>query len=79
MHDPRLACELAEMRSQLDLMGKTITRSAWSGARWPSAGPEMSEWHARMMAAEMEGEFVHQILDAAGRRCGRNRTAWKAR
>jgi flagellar biosynthesis protein FlhF len=70
VQDPRLALELAEMRRQLDLMGKTITRSAWNGARWPSAGPEMSEWHARLMAAEIEGELVHQILDAAGHRCG---------
>src|SRR5271166_5078416 len=31
-HQVRLAVELAEMRRQLDLMGKTITRSAWSGA-----------------------------------------------
>jgi len=66
--DARLARELAEMRRQLDLMGKTITRSAWSGARWPSASPEMSEWHARLMATDMEGELVHQILDAAERR-----------
>ena len=59
------------MRRQLDVMGKTITRSAWSGARWPSAGPEMSEWHARLMAADMEGELVHQILDSAERRAAR--------
>ena len=67
-HDTRLASELAEMRRQLDVMGKTITRSAWSGARWPSASPEMSEWHARLMATDMESELVHQILDAAERR-----------
>src|ERR1700691_4387532 len=68
-HDGRLAAELAEMRRQLDVMGKTITRSAWSGVR-PSAGPEMPEWHARLMATDMDGEIVHQILDAAERRCG---------
>jgi len=68
--DTRLACELAEMRRQLDLMGKTITRSAWSGARWTSASPGMSEWHARLMATDMEGELVHEILDAAARRAG---------
>jgi|SRR5450755_773540 flagellar biosynthesis protein FlhF len=66
--DARLACEVAEMRRQLDLMGKTITRSAWSGARWSSAHPEMSDWHARLMATDMEGELVHEILDAAERR-----------
>jgi len=65
--DARLACELAEMRRQLDLMGKTITRSAWSGTHWPSASPEMSEWHARLMATDMDGELVHQILAAAER------------
>ena len=69
-HDARLAREMAEMRRQLDVMGKTITRSAWSGARWPSASPEMSEWHARLMATDMESELVHQILDAAERRSG---------
>jgi len=69
-YEARLAGELAEMRRQLDLMGKTITRSAWSGARWPSASPEMPEWHARLMATDMEGELVHEILSAAERRAG---------
>src|SRR5580700_284885 len=69
-YDARLSRELAEMRRQLEVMGKTITRSAWSGARWPSANPEMSEWHARLTAADMEGELVHQILGAAERRGG---------
>ncbi len=67
--DARLARELAAMRRQLDVMGKTITRSAWSGAHWPSASPDMPEWHARLMATDMDGELVHQILDAAERRC----------
>ena len=66
--DDRLAREMAEMRRQLDVMGKTITRSAWSGTRWPSASPEMPEWHARLMATDMDGELVHQILDGAERR-----------
>ena len=68
--DARLAGELAEMRRQLDLMGKTISRSAWSGARWGCASPEMSEWHARLMATDMDGELVHEILSAAERRAG---------
>jgi len=67
-HETRLAAELAEMRRQLDVMGKTITRSAWSGTRWPSSQPEMSEWQARLMAADMDGELVHQILEAVERR-----------
>ena len=66
--DARLAMELAEMRRQLDLMGKTITRSAWSAARRPSASPDMPEWHAWLMAADMEPELANQILDAAERR-----------
>ena len=69
VQDARLSREMAEMRRQLEVMGKTITRSAWSGARWPSASPEMSEWHARLMATDMEGELVRQILEAAERRC----------
>ena len=68
--DSRLSRELAGMRRQLDAMGQTITRSAWSGARWPAASPEMSEWHARLMGTDMEGELVHQILEAAERRSG---------
>jgi flagellar biosynthesis protein FlhF len=69
-YDTRLATELAEMRRQLDVMGKTITRSAWSGARRSSAIPEMSEWHARLMATDMDNELVYQILDAVERRSG---------
>src|SRR5580700_1043945 len=37
--DSRMAREMAEMRMQLDALGKTITRSAWRGAGWPSSGP----------------------------------------
>lgn len=62
--DTRLARELAELRKQLDVMGKTITRSAWSGQRWSSAGPEMSDMHARLMAADIDGELVQQMVDA---------------
>ena len=65
--DPRLAVELAEMRRQLDRMGCAITRSAWGGARWSAAGPELAEWHAALMAADMDGDLVSQILDAAER------------
>jgi len=36
-HDGRLSRELAELRKQLDVMGKTITRSAWSGPRWTAS------------------------------------------
>ena len=66
--DVRLSRELAEMRRQLDVMGKTITRSAWSGAHRPSASPDMPEWHARLMAADIDGELVQEILDGAERR-----------
>ena len=66
--DSRLTRELAEMRRQLDVMGKTISRSAWNGAGQSSRHPEMSEWHARLMAADIDGDLVQQILDAAERR-----------
>jgi len=67
-YDERLSRELAELRRQLDVMGKTITRSAWNGPRWPSANPEIPEWHARLMAADIDGDLVNQILDGASRR-----------
>lgn len=67
-YDARLSRELAEMRRQLDVMGKTITRSAWSGSRWPSTDPELPEWHARLMAADLEAELADQILGSAARR-----------
>lgn len=69
-NESRLAVELAEMRRQLDVMGKTITRSAWSAAGWPSCRPEISEWHARLMAADLDGELAQRILGAAERRTG---------
>jgi len=67
--EARLAKELAEMRRQLDVMGRTITRSAWSSTRRPLAVPELSDWHARLMAADVDGEIVGQILDTVERRC----------
>ena len=66
--DVRLARELSELRKQLDVMGKTITRSAWSGSRWPADRPELPELHARLMAADIDGELVEQMMDAACRR-----------
>ena len=68
VQDARLAAELAEMRHQLDMMGKTITRSAWSGAHWSAAGPEMSEWHAALMAEDIDGAVVDEILGAIERK-----------
>ena len=67
-HDGRLSCELAELRKQLDVMGKTITRSAWSGPRWTSSNPALCDLHARLMSADIGGELAHQILDAVHQR-----------
>jgi flagellar biosynthesis protein FlhF len=64
----RLAHELAELRKQLDVMGKTITRSAWNGPRWPLASPLLSDLQARLMAADLDGELVNQILDTVYQR-----------
>jgi flagellar biosynthesis protein FlhF len=68
--DARLAQELAELRRQLDSMGRTITRSAWSGSRWASTNPAMADWHARLIAADLDPEFATQILDAVPPRAG---------
>ncbi len=65
--DARLAGELAEMRRQLDLMSRTITRSAWSGSRWAAGAPGLSEWHAALTAADIDGEIVCQILECVQR------------
>src|ERR1035441_2875531 len=73
--DARLAREMAEMRRQLDVMGKTITRSAWSGARWPSTSPEMPEWHARLMATDMDAELVRSGEPQATGRDGQDHYA----
>lgn len=69
-HGGRLARELAELRKQLDVMGKTITRSAWSGTRWTSSNPALCDLHARLMSADIGGELANQILDAAQQRFG---------
>ena len=66
--DGRLAYELAEMRRQIDLVSKTVSRAAWNGSR--AASPGMPEWYARLIAADIEGELVHEILEAAERRRG---------
>ena len=67
-HDSRLSRELAEMRRQLDVMGKTITRSAWNGPRWTSSNPALCDLHARLMSADVDGELAHEILDAVHQR-----------
>jgi len=69
-HGGRLARELAELRKQLDVMGKTITRSAWNGPRWTSSNPEMCDLNARLMSADISVDLAHQILDAAHQRTG---------
>jgi flagellar biosynthesis protein FlhF len=63
-HNIRLAQELAELRKQLDVMGRTITRSAWSGPRWSSGHPALADAHARLMAADLDSELVNQVLEA---------------
>jgi flagellar biosynthesis protein FlhF len=63
-YDARLAQELAELRKKLDVMGKAITRSAWSGSRWSSADPALSELHGRLMGADIDGDLVDEILQA---------------
>ncbi len=73
--DGRLARELAELRKQLDVMGKTITRSAWSGPRWSSSNPALSDLHSRLMAADISGELANQILDAVYHRSGERRVS----
>lgn len=74
----RLAQELAELRKQLDVMGRTITRSAWSGSRWSSADPAFSDLHARLMAADIDGELANEILETvyeqSAERASRNGT-----
>jgi flagellar biosynthesis protein FlhF len=65
--DPRLAVELAEMRRQLDVMGRTITRSAWGANRWSSAAPELSRWYAGLLAADLDADLASQILEAVER------------
>jgi len=67
-HDPRLARELAELRRQLEVMGKTITRSAWSGTPWSASHPAFADWHARLIAAELDEELVQQVLEAVQQR-----------
>ncbi|MFN7994733.1 MAG: hypothetical protein U0Q18_14090 [Bryobacteraceae bacterium] len=67
--ETRLAREIAELRRQLDTMGKTITRTAWTGANWAAVSPALAEMHSRLMAADIDGEISSQILDAAHRRC----------
>jgi len=72
--DARLARELAEMRRQLDLMGKTISRSAWSGTSWSAAHPGMSEWYSRLLAADLDGELSHEVLETARRSVAQDAT-----
>jgi flagellar biosynthesis protein FlhF len=62
--ETRLSLELSELRKQLEVMGKAITRSAWSGPRWSSACPAMSQLHARLMAADIHGKLANEILEA---------------
>jgi flagellar biosynthesis protein FlhF len=62
--DERWSRELAELRKQLETMGKTITRSAWNGSRWSAGPPAFSEWQARLTAAELDDEFAQQVLEA---------------
>jgi flagellar biosynthesis protein FlhF len=66
--DARLAREIAELRKQLDIMGKTITRTAWSGPRGFGSHPALSELYARLAAADLDGELIHAVLEAVQER-----------
>lgn len=62
--DSRLALELSELRRKLDAMVKTISRSAWSGTQRMNAHPALSEFQSRLLAADLDGELVNEILSA---------------
>jgi len=66
--DARLARELADLRKQLEVMGKTITRSAWSGAHGSPAGADLADYHMRLAAEDIESGLIQEMLDEVRRR-----------
>ena len=64
----RLSDELAELRRQMEMMRRTITRNMVAGPRWAEAPPQLSEAYSALVAAEVEAELARDIVDAvAGR------------
>src|ERR1035438_5849662 len=57
--DARLAREMAEMRRQLDVMGKTITRSAWSDASHAEFGDHVSDFAGRGPVIQLRAHVEH--------------------
>ncbi|HWQ56892.1 MAG TPA: hypothetical protein VN442_24605 [Bryobacteraceae bacterium] len=60
----RLSEEVAEMRHQLEMMRKAISRNVLTAPRWSIANPDLAEVFATLVSEEVEGELARDIVDA---------------
>jgi flagellar biosynthesis protein FlhF len=60
----RLSGELAEMREQLEMMRKAISRNVLTAPRWSLASSGLAEVFSMLVAEEVEPELAREVLDA---------------
>jgi flagellar biosynthesis protein FlhF len=60
----RLFDEVTEMRRQLELMRKAISRNVLTAPRWSVASAELAEVFSTLVAEEVDGELARDVVDS---------------
>ena len=60
----RLSAELAEMRRQLEMMRKAISRNVLTAPRWSVSSSELADVFSTLVAEEVEPELAREVVDA---------------
>jgi flagellar biosynthesis protein FlhF len=62
----RLSMEVADLKKELEVMRRAITRTAYSPSQWIGVSPDISDAFAALTAAEVSAELAREIVQSAG-------------
>jgi flagellar biosynthesis protein FlhF len=71
----KLSGEVAELRRELEVMRRTLTRAAFQRTDWLGASAGASEAYASLNLADVPAELAAEIVEAAERRLHRAKTS----
>lgn len=71
----RLSGEVAELRRELEVMRRTLTRAAFQRTDWLGASAGAAEAYASLNLADVPAELAAEIVEAAARRLDRAKAA----
>jgi flagellar biosynthesis protein FlhF len=71
----RLACEVADLKRELEGMRRTLQRTAFAAPPWAGALPGQLDAYSMLLASDMDPEMAREILEAAESRLLKGATA----